>query len=307
MSERKYFRVHPSDSQVQDFQQEEQISWMARRSNNEKEVYERALQSSLLPINDQRSAQAELRRLHDLSDRLPGLIASSADRIHCAIDDGILPITYDRVESRLEEMTMIVDTSTVDDDLKDSAGIYYPDSGLTRLLTGIQEGEEEEVVVHEMIHVLSGREIIGYRGQDGQNGFLARRSGLLLHNVKVTYPTSYHELPQQGDFMWLNEAITEELTLRVLQQSYGTYIEERELFNLLRKRGKHFIPMRSFLDAYFEDYDPNVPEAERTPHIQALMKEIEDTYWPDFLKSLDDIATMMGVEAAISIMKAGYQ
>lgn len=84
---------------------------------------------------------------------------------------------------------------------------------------------------------------------------------------------------------WLNEAVTEELNIRIFEDhpSRNGYSIERQA---LRKMIEDGVPEKLIFDAYFEDYDPDHPD--RVPRWKALVAKINEVY-PEGLEKLKKV------------------
>ncbi len=109
-------------------------------------------------------------------------------------------------------------------------------------------------------------------------------------------------------FHWLNEAVTETVTLNLLsRENSASYVPERELLDLLLKKGGKKLPQQLFIDAYFESYDPEKPVDEHIPAWKKLYAEINEAYRPGFLLQLDKYIKRNDVKSAIKLMKLDWE
>lgn len=88
-------------------------------------------------------------------------------------------------------------------------------------------------------------------------------------------------------FRWLNEAITESLTLKLLENDLLTtlYAKEQELLSLFAKSGAVRLEDKVLQRPYFENYDPNAYPT--VPAWKEFMRWTETAYRPRFLQDLD--------------------
>ena len=76
--------------------------------------------------------------------------------------------------------------------------------------------------------------------------------------------------PQEINFRWLDEAITERLS-RILRGPKKEYYEkEQEFFDTLLKKG---VPLKLFYKAYFENYEPQ--DEVRIPAWKGLSTQLQ--------------------------------
>ncbi len=148
---------------------------------------------------------------------------------------------------------------------------------------------------HEVLHMLSGKTVVMKyeEGAEHLAEFDHKKIGLSHVGKKVKR------------FWWLNEALTDHLTLELTgeERKYAAYKKELELLELLRTKGKKEIPLQIFLNTYFESFDPNQAEEERLKQWRQLRLEIAEAYKPDFIIELDRIIQEKGIDEAIKSLK----
>lgn len=171
------------------------------------------------------------------------------------------------------------------------------DNFLNTVMVAEQEFTQrgEEIYTHEMFHALSGQTIIKWGDDEEMYEYDYQRSGLKIIGVK-------------GErFKWLNEAVTQSLAKELLPKTVDSiYKKERDLYDLLRIKGKEPIDNKLFLNAYFENYDPTLPYGERIPEWKKLFATLDYAYYPGFLVKLDKFVKMNGVEKAIEVMSKDW-
>src|SRR6185436_12764054 len=91
----------------------------------------------------------------------------------------------------------------------------------------------------------------------------------------------------------------EKLNIRLLGYNEGIYEAERDLLTALQTRNPDPLPLWLFINAYFENYDPTLPQHQRMRHNRALRKTVATTYYPGFLNQLETIVTQSGAEHAL--------
>ena len=174
----------------------------------------------------------------------------------------------------------------------------------------------EEIINHEALHAASGRTVLKEAATLGgaEDSFFESyshtRSGLNYEGPSL----------ENGRFVWLNEGITQTLTMEGLasikraesmifrrkaeKPESNVYKSEVELVALLLTSGKKDIPFKIFVQAYFEDYEPERGD-EAIPKWKALQQAITESYGPNFLVSLDKRIQKEGVQAAIDGLRSG--
>lgn len=149
----------------------------------------------------------------------------------------ILP--HDTVVRRMEEVAVVTGDSVEYMREYGAVADYSHENNSITLLPEMsvagmtQEEYLYETFAHEMFHVLAGRTIM----RDKKEYRISRR-GVLFH----------------GALEWLDEAITEQLTLDLQGKKDvgGVYKQERNMYASLRKK----VPHALFLRAYFENATP---------------------------------------------------
>lgn len=197
-------------------------------------------------------------------------------------------------QRRMAEINVVLGDALRDDLTADRGGNF--DSETDTVMIAQQDFKDlgEHIYTHEILHALSGRTLVlrtdtplEYMELEYME-FETQRIGFHFKNVK------------QGRFRWLNEAITEELTISLTgDKEERIYKQERNLYKLLRKKGKLDIPEELFLAAYFENYDPSLPPGERIPQWKKLYGAINEAYEPGFLVRLDKMIQKGGIEVAL--------
>lgn len=177
--------------------------------------------------------------------------------------------------------------------LEERFGSFSIVNGKVSIAEQVPKDLEEHVFTHEALHALSGRTIIVRRFDGDPYGAVEhQRVGLRIY-----------EFGKFENFRWLNEAITEELTLGLLEKEESKiYFAERYLMKLLGTNGSAVIPFELFVNAYFEDYDPSKPPGERIPEWKKLYGAINEAYAPGFLTRLDAFVKANGIVAAFETM-----
>ena len=207
-------------------------------------------------------------RRKEFVKRCPELIESTRKKLYEAIDRGEIPITKKKVEMVLDRLHMtLADTMVMR--LNDTYGSYDKDTLSIYLDANLDDSELEETFHHEILHALSGMTILS--SDEWTNESL--RVGLAYRDDSL--------------FRWLNEAVTETLNIKVFGHEDGDfYKESRKLLDLLSKD----IDFKLFVDAYFEEYDPDAPKEERLAAWKKLKAAIDAKFGssPNFLVKLNN-------------------
>ena len=233
----------------------------------------------------------------------PGLVKVFRQRVQEAIAQGELPIQPALLEQRIAETTVIL-RDAIQTSFDHRSGSYHISNGLVEIdssLSMVRRAKKlTHVYFHEMFHALSGRTIVGEESPFNDDEFTAldhTRSGIRFRNPQTKVIR----------FGWLDEALTERLTLRYTKQQGQRkdypYYHEEELLAFLSTMGKEAIHERLFLDAYFENLDPDVPSDTRLPGWKALSTQMEKSWGPGFLNRLDQKVKELGPSGALKWLR----
>src|SRR3989344_2011022 len=199
-------------------------------------------------------------RQEKFNKRLPGYIEEFKNRILEAMKNDSLPINPDLLESRIQETRVYLsDPLEIQTDIN---GTYMVDPGVIRVAPNLSEDSERHSVYHEFTHALSGRTIIE-RKKNAKTDIKHQRLGLrfLALDEKGEYTKKL--------FIWLNEAVTEDITQDILDINDPTYEKEREMLANLYKLG---LSRETLYRAYFENYNPL--SQDKIPAWKKLVEEI---------------------------------
>lgn len=252
----------------------------------------------------------------EITRELPDFQRRLYERLENAISSGVLPINNRTMENRWKTHTV-----KIADPLKlepQAGGFFNPNNYFHEgsnpdvvflsvncaSYFGGNRQQRESIYTHEMMHLLSGRSMLAIEvsqsslspdvtmdiGDENSDMILHQRIGLGIGN----------------QFIWLNEAMTEVLTMELLQNESRIYSKEREVLQLLRTSGKSAIPDYLFKNAYFENYDPSKPQGQRVLKWQALYRAINEAYKPGFLIKLDQYVVNKGIIATIKAMQQDW-
>ncbi len=234
----------------------------------------------ILHLHRQRLAQKE----RALQEEVKEYKARFLERFLQGIQDGKYPMDPTVARERIESTQVLVADEFISS-LKEIWGDYDGLTHTIRIGATVPMERREQVYVHEMFHALSGKTET-YTSSDSMpmdaNMHSNHRVGLsfspYLHLVKAS------EEPLAPQLTWLNEAMTEWLTIDLLGRGDG-YPEERELLELLCSIGS--VSLEMLRAAYFEDY--HVPNAGKrpTPALRALFQWTDAHINTRFLTDLD--------------------
>lgn len=244
----------------------------------------------------------------NFDEKLPQLRAQFREKILKAIQEGRIKIDPARAEEIANIPILLFDDLSNDDYI---GGYYNSQANVVYISSLNIETEPLETVIHELTHGLSGNTFVGFKDReeeakddtDVSEAFktlmrkLSRRGmeeELQIQRLGLSFAGSCIKAERFG---WLNEAITEVIAADIIgdnperePEDRGiARIEERALLKLLRHSGKFDIPLDLFKDAYFEEYDPNLPYGERIPAWKKLYTAINEAYYPGFLVELDKV------------------
>lgn len=182
--------------------------------------------------------------------------------------------------------------------VQDLAWAYHqPYDNSTHVSLLEQSKFTRRIAAHETVHVLEGRSIALWNRMREIPVLMSPRK---LKTLRVISPEVvleknglvYIERSRQGDetsrYTWLNEAMTEIVSAEAADKEPITYEPERDLLDALLKRGKREIPLRLFLEAYFEDDDPGADPSARLRASRKLFAELSQSFYPGFLRDLDE-------------------
>ncbi|MCB9809266.1 hypothetical protein H6776_02595 [Candidatus Nomurabacteria bacterium] len=171
---------------------------------------------------------------------------------------------------------------------------------------------DEDVVQHENLHVVAGREMnvslidLGFsKTEPIIEGYSIPRQGLGFDR----------RINRRGnEFTWLDEAITERINEIIMHDNIGTndngrsytsmsYPDERDLFDLILTSGTVDIDQKYFFQAYFE----TTPEDQKhLPLRTELYQKISEAYGsPIFLMRIDDLVGEFGIREVKDLFKEG--
>lgn len=203
------------------------------------------------------------------------------------VEKGELPQTALDNLHRIDEALIIL-TDVLKSSDNDALGTAHGESNYIRIdnvhFSEDPKGEIKNTIFHEFYHLLSGSSItIREEARDWGHYLSAflKKTGLRLNTQGRLF------------LSWLNEAITEDLTLNSSdykidgEDTYdgsGIYVDERKEFHDLIKKG---VSKQLFIDAYFENFveDPNKKPGEK---YTKLLKRVSEVLGPEELLKLNN-------------------
>lgn len=212
-----------------------------------------------------------------------------------AIEQGSLPLNPDLFVSRLDTLRVsFLDPLTAI--LSERWGDYDAYEHTARISLSCPETKRQRVFAHEVMHAMSGavqfQETIESINAYEDEGPIIRpgKVGLSFEDqVKSAPEQSYIEgLRTSPKLSWLNEALTE-ISAGMATGQAKSYPKERELLSKLIEHSG--VPLQTFLEAYFENYDPN-REGHKLPKTKALFEALDaSVFGKGFLMRLDRYIT----------------
>jgi hypothetical protein len=196
--------------------------------------------------------------------RLPELLVDFREAAIKGIKDGWLPIDNDLLERRMADINIYLADSM--DKPEDVGGDYDTRQNIIRIFEDTQDVQKHSLF-HELIHGLGGKTIVDFHreGKEIGDSVAHRRVGLHFNAMN-----SKGEVEQR--FRWLDEAVTEEITVRLLDQEKGVYLDERRDLEKLYNTG---VSQDLVYRAYFENYNPE--DIDKIPGWKKLMQNISES------------------------------
>lgn len=233
----------------------------------------------------------------------PRLKYEFIERVSGLIRTGQLPLDPGRVRERLDRVSVLIGDSLVHE-LPEILGGFAPEKNALYISGEAPEDWWEEIYTHEAFHALAGRTNAFYQFKDAEYGGadpMGRQTSLAMphrNGLRIT-------MGFKDRFVWLNEAITQTLTLKVLGKKSGIGYEDYiRLFEDLRTKGKKTIPLKVFLHAYSENFDTVAEKA--APGWRELSVAAAEAYDSGFLVRLDEFVKSQGAEAAQQTLRADW-
>ncbi len=195
---------------------------------------------------------------------LPKLIRRFKDRVQIMIEKDKLPITMEEIVKRLEGLDISLQDHLIEQtqlELPNQTLGYYRRSSHSIRVTQLFFDLQEKNLTHELVHATIAGRTFTKTLQGKQNKITENRNGLAFYTPKKKF------------FRWINEAMTEQIALRLLDTKDSiSYTKEREKLEELFETG---LDRRAADQAYCENYDPNLPAKDRLKGWRTMVKGIE--------------------------------
>lgn len=221
----------------------------------------------------------------DFQEKLPALL----EEVNTLFDQHKYIKTYinrEYRENRLKNSKILIADPLVCI-FENNLGHYNKDTHSIFLDPRLARESLPHVLIHEILHALSGQTVLQKRM------YKETETDEELKNSHASYEVQRigMRIIRDNQFQWLNEGITELLAQEVYplptSYPYQIYPDEINLVRLLRESGKFQIPIESFLNAYFEDYDTT--KDDRVPAWKNLIGKLNESYAPGILNKVDSI------------------
>lgn len=175
-------------------------------------------------------------------------------------------------------------------------GAFSPREEWIRVRLDLSADTFFSVLVHELLHALAGKIILRYTSENSNedSGFLTDE----YVNIKTGISVVRHD-PLSTRLVWLDEAITERLSLHIVESRNGSYIHDRKILDFLLTR----VDEKYFVEAYLEEYDENLPSPERLDKMRTLIQKINEAFGPFFLQRLEKYIQKHGVAKTAQLFK----
>lgn len=242
-------------------------------------------QELILPMVAYRMEMME-RRATELKKEFSRQMIEFKGRIARFIEANGLPLDPAVVAERLDAVQCeVVDGWTAH--LAETLGGYDSLTHRMRLSADLPQQEIPGVFTHEAIHAVSGQTDLVT--PDEWEGFLKTEQTRVGLHFEPSFEQAVGPVPvppERPRLTWLNEAVTEKLTLELLEQKQGgSYESERELLGLLIEKG---IPQDVIWRAYFENYEEKKTGEHREPALRELFRKTNAVFGERFLVALDE-------------------
>ncbi len=161
----------------------------------------------------------------------------------------------------------------------------------------------EMVFTHETLHLLAGRTAVGIGPAYKEGGYDIDR--VTYQRIGLSF--------QNGEprFHWLDEAVTQSLTVELLGVSTEeavAYTKEQKLLDLLLSVGRQPINRGVLETAYFENFEVYADEGESAvPAWNKFRRAVNEAYDSGFLVRLDNFVKENGLDEAIRVMKEDWR
>ena len=242
---------------------------------------------------------------------------------------GIIPLSRNRVDKTFQTNKVIL-ADALYQTMEQIGGFYSSDEkkiGISSALLQWDTYDKDvvsEVSAHEWVHALAGitaieyfyRELlsqeelddIGYTEEDlRENPELKVEDSnpkAIITRGGVRFAEKDLRMPSR--FRWLNEAATEVIVDELKpDRKHKTYRDFRAMLDHILYKGNEQINFELLRNAYFEDYEPNVPAAQRIPYWKGFWSAVGNAHGPKFLSNFDRCAAKNGAKRALEMAEEG--
>lgn len=192
-----------------------------------------------------------------------------------------LPIDIEEARQRLETLSFHV----VDDyfaELEEIGGAYFAESNLIRIKPVTDKKYLEDIFVHEVMHALSGQTDVEDISPEFASSYIEDPHMSSFDVTKVGVGFGSEVFNMRKILRWLNEAVTEQVSMDLYDRTEGAYIFERELLQQLVELG---LPYEDLLKAYFENYKES--DGHKTPLAKNFFVKTNEVFGRGFLMKVD--------------------
>lgn len=205
-------------------------------------------------------------------------LPQAGSRILAAIESGVFVRAEEQKENLRKRLALFL--AGVEIEVMDpvftlvdgSQGCYI--QGISKIIVKEQDSKEAfiDTLTHEIIHAIAGETTAEkiYTVTDEDRGD-AKEKTKRLQRGGVSFRAN-----KLNGFNWLNEAMTERMTVqaRGADGPHDGYIEERKLLAKILELAQGDQLEQELKDAYFEDYDPKEAVGNRVPQWKKLARSI---------------------------------
>lgn len=172
--------------------------------------------------------------------------------------------------------------------------------------------DDFQLVAHEALHVLSSGQVVIHRDiseeydSDHELPIKIKYESILFNQWAGLNASG----PTKSRFEWLNEAMTEILSARMVEGQPSAYLGEIELFEKFLESGKKKIDFNNLINAYFERRGYQAPDTEDANMFwRKFRQDVRDAYpfSPQFLIKLDDVVGEEGAEEGLEFLRASLE
>lgn len=258
---------------------------IAAALRKEPKLLERLSMDDLLPLLEEHAIYV-LDKQREFDRYFTDFKKTFAEKLAAKIQKGVIPLDLAQAQERLAHIRMTV-IDPLNAKVNEVWGDYDVTSHTARVVANIPDKEWEYTMTHELFHALSGQSEAVADDFDG-----VRRGGLGLLSGKV-------------DMVWLNEAVTEQLTLDFMRKKKSTvYVTYRKLLAKLVEAG---VPRDVCYRAYFENYEITALGQHRTPALRELFQRADQATQYEGSGFLVDLSTLIHAHSPEEALKLWNQ